>query len=663
MRAIRPSLQSGARPRAATTDFCVSDSLPQRRALLLSLVAVIAAVATVTLLPLVRREVFSFRDHLDYFEPLRYYTATRLKSGDLPLWNPYNASGEPWLANPQTGVFYPPQWLFLVLPFETAYVLFLGFHLALLGGGAALLFARDGSRIGALFAALALTLSGPTLSLLDVQNNLATFAWYPLVLLCASRRARRWRIPRTIAGGAALAMAFLAGEPFLAAIAGAMFAVALFRSRGEAGRAVVEIATSGLIAAALSAVQLAPFLATIAGSDRLASPVDPIVLRQSMAASDWLQLANPAHHSLGTGSQDFIAVAYCGLAVVALAAWGAFEGIRKRRSDAAGWLVLLGCSVVAASAGHLPLVPSMVARLHFAAVRHPSRLVILAALALAALSVEGTELLMRRIREDLRPLAIVALLLVAAADLRMHAQPLLGTMPFRTDLVPYSPEVGRNEKIASLPDVRQRSWSGDSIQIRRAWMTGYLNLYQKRFAAGTVAPVVSQEYASLMSRALFTPRFDLLERLSVGWLITTRALKGDRIAAVARSGEVSVYRISGTLPFAFGFSRGQPVEGVRSVRIEGDRAAVDVDLAEDTIVVLNQQNTGGWEVSVDGKPGHATRAAGLFRAVGVSRGSHQVEWTYRPRSLRIGAAITLGSLASLAAAMWFLRRRASDSRP
>src|SRR5712692_2215373 len=92
--------------------------------------------------PLIRGEVFTFRDHGDYFQPLRWFTAEELRHGRLPLWNAYNASGEPWLANPQTGVFYPPAWLFIALPFATAYTLFLCLHLMLAGWGAFLLFNR-----------------------------------------------------------------------------------------------------------------------------------------------------------------------------------------------------------------------------------------------------------------------------------------------------------------------------------------------------------------------------------------------------------------------------------------------------------------------------------------------------------------------------------------
>ena len=47
----------------------------------------------------------SFRDQGDFFYPLKLYTADRLKAGELPLWNPLSGTGEPWLANAQSGAF------------------------------------------------------------------------------------------------------------------------------------------------------------------------------------------------------------------------------------------------------------------------------------------------------------------------------------------------------------------------------------------------------------------------------------------------------------------------------------------------------------------------------------------------------------------------------
>nr|MDP9360860.1 hypothetical protein [Acidobacteriota bacterium] len=201
--------------------------------------------------PLLRNEVFSFRDHGDYFQPLRWFTATELRHGRLPLWNAYSASGEPWLANPQTGVFYPPTWLFLVLPFATAYTLYLLLHVVLLGCGAYLLFARLTRPGGAaLAAALALTFCGPSMSLLDVSNNLTTFAWIPLIVWCALAGVS------ARASAVAIAMSFLAGEPFFAAVGALLFAVA--RRRGA--RDLIDVALTSF---ALSSIQLLPFLSMV----------------------------------------------------------------------------------------------------------------------------------------------------------------------------------------------------------------------------------------------------------------------------------------------------------------------------------------------------------------------------------------------------------------
>src|SRR5688572_13307158 len=133
-----------------------------------------AVASTIFLAPLMRGEVFTLRDHFDYFQPLRWFTADELKMGRLPLWNPYDAAGEPWMANPQTGVFYPPTWLFLILPFPAAFMLRLLLHLVVLAWGSYLFFARRASQGAAVVGAVALILSGPVLSLLDISNNLET---------------------------------------------------------------------------------------------------------------------------------------------------------------------------------------------------------------------------------------------------------------------------------------------------------------------------------------------------------------------------------------------------------------------------------------------------------------------------------------------------------
>ena len=143
---------------------------------------------------------------------------TSCSTARLPLWNAYSASGEPWLANPQTGVFYPPAWLFLVLPFARRTSLYLlAARPASRMRRVSVVRAIDAARRRALAAALALTFCGPVMSLLDVSNNLATFAWIPLIVWCALSGVS------ATCGAVGSRCRFSAGEPFFAAIGALLF--------------------------------------------------------------------------------------------------------------------------------------------------------------------------------------------------------------------------------------------------------------------------------------------------------------------------------------------------------------------------------------------------------------------------------------------------------
>src|SRR3989344_296966 len=62
-------------------------------------------------------------DVLKLFYPYRSYTTERLKSGELPLWNPYVFSGNIHLATYQSAVFYPLTIVYFLLPQIDAWAL------------------------------------------------------------------------------------------------------------------------------------------------------------------------------------------------------------------------------------------------------------------------------------------------------------------------------------------------------------------------------------------------------------------------------------------------------------------------------------------------------------------------------------------------------------
>ncbi|HEX3578737.1 MAG TPA: hypothetical protein VHY33_09255 [Thermoanaerobaculia bacterium] len=581
---------------------------------------------------LIRNEVFSLRDHSGYFQPLHWFTANELRHGRLPLWNVYNASGEPWLANPQTGVFYPPASLFVILPFARAYVLYLALHVLLLGCGAYLLFARlTSSGGGALTAALTLMFCGPVMSLLDVSNNLTTFAWLPLIVWCALSEVS------AMTCGAVMALSFLAGEPFFASIGALLFVIV--RRRGW-----VDTLEAAAMAFALSAVQLFPFLGWIANSDRARGGVPKAeILLASMPLRDWMWLAIPPKAgrvfdpSLG---QQFLPMLYAGLLTIIFA----MIGIVAARRRAAGWTALILLSALVAAGSHIAPVGNILSALPLTIFRYPARLVPFAVLGICALAAFGVN---RAIRSE--PLKLV-LALVTVVDLAVRIQPLLATEPFNPLRVPYPAAIGRDSKI-----VRAGATNNTS---RDAWILGYLNLYQRRFDTWTASPILAQRYANVIRPAIVHADLSVLNEVSAGYILAARPLAAFRPVAEVRG--VVVHRNVHAFPLAYFQDAAHRVTEARMLAFTPSSVFIDVDARSAGEVIVTQQMSSGWRVEVDGVRAVANDSA-LFRTVHVAAGHHAVKWIYRPASLLAGAIVTMIAIARMLFSRWFVKRDAREN--
>jgi hypothetical protein len=608
--------------------------------------AILAAALLVFGPALAKREVFMFRDHSDYFQPLRLFTTQHLRVWRLPLWNPYNGSGEPWLANPQTAIFYPPAWLFVILPFATAYVAYLFVHVLLLGGGAFLLFRRNASHLAATGGAIALMLSGPVLSMLDVQNNFTTFAWLPLLMWCACSAA----VPggdekRDAAGGGGatsgggitsgviLAMSFLAGEPFLAAIAALIYVVIV--------RRVKTIVIAGVTAASLAAFQLLPFVEMLIKSDRLGGFSEQDVLRSSMSIRDWmLMLLSPCLLQTPLAAREqFIFIVYVSTFVVLLAIAGGVILTIERRG--LGWMAMLAIAAIIASG------PRWIARLPIELFRYPARLMPYVAFALVALAVAAWDRVARR-----SAIVGVALTIAVALDLFVVARPILVTAPFTRSRVPYPQSIGRTSKILqAYPE------SPLSAGSRASWIAGYTNLFDLRFAATTAAPMSPRSYDSLLGRA--TSQLDLLREIGIGFVLASSPLSA--FQPVVQSERVVVYRVPNPLPMAYVVTPRGTREPPRALAIDASSARVIVDTAGGGTLVITQNDAPGWRVTIDGREASKKVALGTFRAVDVAGGKHEVVWRYRPLSLVVGALITLFAIVALMLSRAIVKRRAHEN--
>ena len=90
---------------------------------------------------------------------------------------------------------------------------------------------------------------------------------------------------------------------------------------------------------------------------------------------------------------------------------------------------------------------------------------------------------------------------------------------------------------------------------------------------------------------------------------------------------------------------------------DSSHVRVSVDAPREGVLVVLQQRAPGWRVSIDGVQAHEFPIDELFRGVQITRGHHEVVWTYRPRSLFFGAWMTLSTLLAMTLSRFVKRAR------
>ena len=206
-----------------------------------------------------------------YFYPYWDARAEALRSLRLPLWTPDVFMGVPFLANPQTGVLYPLNWLVAPFSAPVAVKISLGLH-ALLGWLGMAGLARRSlslSRPAAVLSATTFALGGYLLAQAEHVNQFQALAWFPWLLWALTSRSLS-TTRRLLLTGLVVALQILAGHTQSVVISGlgAALWVVTERVAGTSGRWTTRLVTAGrallpligaaLLAALLAAAQLFP---------------------------------------------------------------------------------------------------------------------------------------------------------------------------------------------------------------------------------------------------------------------------------------------------------------------------------------------------------------------------------------------------------------------
>ncbi|HSF19022.1 MAG TPA: YfhO family protein [Vicinamibacteria bacterium] len=194
-------------------------------------------------------------DFLNQHYVWKSYALERVKSGELPLWNPHVLGGVPFHANPQVGIFYPPT--YLLLPFqrdgELSYVALEAYQLLhqISGGIGMLLFLRclGVGTMGALFAAIVFMFTG-FFTTPGHHAIVATASYLPWLLLATAKSS-----PPLLAG--VLALTILAGHPQIAYYA-LLFSAAFSIARAGVRSTLMRFLPATVLGIGIAAVQILP---------------------------------------------------------------------------------------------------------------------------------------------------------------------------------------------------------------------------------------------------------------------------------------------------------------------------------------------------------------------------------------------------------------------
>jgi hypothetical protein len=299
---------------------------------------------------ILRGEALFWGTPLLQFVPWRESASQILSQGHLPLWNPQIGMGAPLLANYQSALLYPPNFLLLITGTAWGHGILVALHLMWAGIGMVALTRHLGlGSLGQSVSALAFSLSGYLVARGGFLSINAAAAWLPWILLMADRLVKcaeiegraRDTVKAALWLGVALALQWLAGHAqtswytFVITCTWVCWKTIRSRDWNRLKRLVVPFIGAVMLAFGLSAVQLLPTVEYLLNSHRV-SMLDP---QFAMTYSFWpwrlLDLivpglfGNPAlgnYWGYGNYWEDAIYIGILPILLVLIAIWRGFRG-------------------------------------------------------------------------------------------------------------------------------------------------------------------------------------------------------------------------------------------------------------------------------------------------------------------------------------------------
>lgn len=646
--------------------------------------------------PLFFGDALYFRDLQIFFAPMKHFLGTALRDGYFPWWNPALQMGTPFLADPQSGVFYPPSWLFALVDAPRGMAISLVLHLLISQAGAYVLARRSRFEpIPAAAAALIYGLGGWSLSCSNMLTLAHSAAWAPWTIYACERL---WYSPtrRSIAIAALiLALQMYSGWPEMFILLGIVLIIRrLAAPRLLDAKWLIASLVAGTLAAALFAPQFLATWEAYRASVRVGGLGVNELLEFSATPAQWLSILRPPliaadnwniFQAFPDGHVPLFLSLHIGWLALPLIALGAC--VARRYSVA--WLLIGGIGVFLAMGAANPLAIEILKLLN--RFRSPEKYLFLVHLAAAMLAAPGLARLLNWLPASYSRLVGILLLLALASELVYNGRKIDLLAPANYYAIERSAEA---RLIAFEPGrTYTRSLAQDNINSVRELYTAFRNtltpntgvmtgihyvngvsflqyrehmpvlalidslppgaLLARRLAFLGVRYVVTDDPAFASNAEWATMTHRLTSRL---WRLEHTAQLMSFATHVALASDDALASAASIPEFAQGNSvfvnalptgAGNYAPGqVISLQTRPGRYEAEVETPGLGWLVLRENAYPGWTATVDDQPATLIRTNRFFLGLAVPPGRHKVRFEFRPTQLDFG--LLLAALAVVA---------------
>jgi len=607
----------------------------------------------------------------------KVYAAQEVLAGRVPWWNPHIYLGRPFFADMETAVLYPLNWVFLLSRADEMLYLCLGLHFVIGYWGMAMLTREWGANFiwrqvsGWLWIAGGVVFTRVNMGAL---GYVAGLVWLPLALLYAEKWAGLFKRRDGCKLVIVLVLMLLAGQPhqfWTGAVILTVFSAvrycegsSLLEIVTRVCRAVCGVWTAYMMAFAISAVQLIPFLYLLQEGNRTASPEYAAAF--SMRFADILGAAFSWGPWLSRNHENDLFVGLLAFVGGSVAILGNLRSARMRGLAAialVGLLVGLGRHTPFFE-GFCKVIPGLTS------FRLPGRLAVSFSLALIiAIACGGSRWFPRKRRDWV--IAIVVVLIAADLGLHVHRA---GNAYRSGSNIEDAAGIYRQIKITDGPSTpypmrvlydHYRAPANAGMKWGYSSPAGYCALASDRVwqwvhAAGRIIP--SALHNTHPSAAIYRRPLDDFSAADIMLSYNHESEKFERSSnastrawLAAGSRRVENYNVAIALMTEYYNYRGAPltekvlsteglaagVEPVKWVSYEPNQLVLKKSRMESAgIVVVAEAWYPGWAATVDGRQREVVPVNGWMRGVETFCGEEQITLSYCQPGLLQGAVLS-----------------------